>query len=207
MSNAEPRLYLVSPLLHKAAPFLPLLRAALSGGGVASLLLRLGSSDEVAAARLIGEIAPLAQAQDVAVVIDGAPQLVLATGADGAHVSGAGDELTAAIELLSPNFIVGAGAGTRHDAMVAGEAGVDYLLFGEPDDTPSPKALAALQERIGWWSELFTTPSVAYVHEPGEIQSLTRAGADFLMLGDYLWRDPRGAAAAVREAQRLVAES
>jgi thiamine-phosphate pyrophosphorylase len=208
MSDAEPRLYLVSPRLCEAAPFLPLLRDALSGGGVASLLLRLGLSDEAAAARLVGEIAPVAQAQGVALIIDGAPQLVRASGADGAHVAGAGDELTAAIKGLAPDFIVGAGAlATRHDAMVAGEAGADYLLFGDLDEAPSVKGLATLEERINWWSELFTTPCVAYVREPVEIRSLHRAGADFLMLGDYLWRDPRGAAAAIAEAQRLVAEA
>jgi len=206
MPKAEPRLYLVTPALADTAAFVPMLQDALAQGGVASLLLRLEAVNEAQAKRIIGEIAPLAQDRGVAVVIDGAPQLVAQTGLDGAQVCGAGKELTAAIKMLSPDYIVGAGGlQTRHDAMVAGEAGADYLLFGDDSDA-SPAAFAALQERVGWWSQLFTTPCVALARGCAEIAVLTRAGADFLMLGDYVWSSAAGAAPAVAEAQRIIAE-
>lgn len=202
MSDA--RLYLATPVLLDASAFLPLLESALAQGGVASLLVRLGTSDEAAAKRMIGEIAPPTQDKGVAVVIDGKPQLALEAGADGAHVGGCGQELTRAIKLLSPAHIVGAGAlSTRHDAMVAGEAGADYLLFGDEGDAMD---CSALQERVRWWSQLFTTPCVALARRDAEIAALTSAGADFLMLGDYVWSDPRGPAAAVAQARRILAE-
>ncbi|HYA81581.1 MAG TPA: thiamine phosphate synthase [Methylocystis sp.] len=202
MSDA--RLYLATPVLLDAAAFLPQLEAALSQGGVASLLVRLGTSDETAAKRIIAEIARPTQDKAVAVVIDGKPQLALEADVDGAQVRGCGEELTRAIKLLSPSHIVGAGAlSTRHDAMVAGEAGADYLLFGDDCDA---EEFAALQERVRWWSQLFTTPCVALARGDAEIAALTSAGADFLMLGDYVWSDPRGPAAAVAQARRILAE-
>ncbi|HXY57320.1 MAG TPA: thiamine phosphate synthase [Methylocystis sp.] len=203
MSDA--RLYLATPALSDVAAFLSQLKGAFAKGGVASLLVRLGTSDEKAAKRILGEIARAAQDEGVAVVFDGAARLALEAGADGAHVRGCGEELTHAIELLSPSHIVGAGAlPTRHDAMVAGEAGADYLLFGDDGDAAD---FAALQERVRWWSQLFTTPCVALARRDAEIAALIGAGADFLMLGDYVWRDPHGPAAAVAKAQRIVAET
>jgi len=205
MPDADPRIYLVSPVLSEAAGFSPLLREALAGGGVASLLLRFSAPDDVAAARIAADIAPLAQSRGVAVILAEKPGLVQATGADGAHVSGVGPALEAAIKRLAPDHIVGAGAlATRHEAMIAGEAGADYLLFGEPGET---EPLAAREERVAWWAELFTTPCVAFAKDISEISRLIRAGADFVMLGDLVWRDPRGAGVAMEGARRLIAEA
>ena len=84
--------------------------------------------------------------------------------------------------------------------MAAGEAGADYLMFGcgaEPH--------AQIVERVAWWAEIFTVPCVGYAHNLGAIGDLVRAGADFIALGDAVFADPRGAAAALRDAARLIA--
>lgn len=200
-----PSLYLVTPLLSEAAPFLPKLREALAAVDVASVLLRLAPMDEPAACRLIEEIAALVQASGAALLVEGDPALALKAGADGAHVAGVGETLNAAIKLLSPGNIVGAGRlATRHDAMVAGEAGADYLLFGDWD---APLAPAELEERIRWWTEIFNTPCVALAQNLEEAKPLGEAGADFIMLGDCVWRDPRGPAAALGDIARAFTEA
>ena len=71
-----PSLYLVTPLLSEAAPFLPKLREALAAVDVASVLLRLAPMDEPAACRLIEEIAALVQASGAALLVEGDPALV-----------------------------------------------------------------------------------------------------------------------------------
>jgi thiamine-phosphate pyrophosphorylase len=200
---SETGLYLVTPVLAEAEPFLPLLAEATAAVELASVLLRLAPSTEAFAVRLIGETASLVQAHGVALLIDGDPALALAAGADGVHVTGAGTALDAAIKRLSPDFIVGAGGlPTRHDAMVAGEAGADYLLFG---DCAAPLETAELEERVRWWTEIFSTPCVAFAHRLEQIAPLAAAGADFVMLGDCVWDDPRGPAAALMEARRALA--
>ena len=55
-------------------------------------------------------------------------------GADGVHLPGRDmGPLKRALTALKPERIVGAGdVRSRHDAMQAGETGVDYVMFGEP---------------------------------------------------------------------------
>src|SRR5215475_8534142 len=52
------------------------------------------------------------------------------------------------IKALKPQRIVGAGGlQSRDDAMTAGEAGADYVLFGEPDPTGHRPRLEAIADR------------------------------------------------------------
>ncbi|HEY8136803.1 MAG TPA: thiamine phosphate synthase, partial [Methylocystis sp.] len=156
------------------------------------------------AARLVRAVAEPAQAKGVALLIDGSPALALEAGADGAHVGGVGAPLKDAIKRLSPRYIVGAGAlATRDDAMTAGESGADYVLLGED---AAPLDAPALLERVRWWAEIFNTPCVAFARSLEDVGPLVAAGADFVMLGDCVWSDPRGPAAAVADARRAIAE-
>jgi thiamine-phosphate pyrophosphorylase len=204
MSDPSPGLYLVTPVLTEAESFLPALREALASAAIASLLLRLGPLEDAQAARLVRALAEPAQAKGAALLIDGSPALALETGADGAHVGGVGAPLSEAIKRLSPRYIVGAGVlATRDDAMTAGESGADYVLFGED---AAPLDASALLERVAWWAEIFNTPCVAFARSLQDVGPLVAAGADFVMLGDCVWSDPRGPAAAVADARRAIAE-
>ena len=157
MSDPSPGLYLVTPVLTEAEPFLPTLREALASAAIASLLLRLGPLEDAQAARLVRAVAETAQAKGVALLIDGSPALALEAGADGAHVGGVGAPLNDAIKRLSPRYIVGAGGlATRDEAMTAGESGADYVLFG---DDAAPLDAPALLDRVAWWARFSTRPA------------------------------------------------
>lgn len=197
MSEETPRLYLVTPPIDEVDKFLPCLRAALEAADVASLLLRL-QADGDEAEKIIQAVAALAQPREVALILEGEPDLVLRTGADGLHVTEGQERLAAAIARLSPDYIVGAGAlQSRDDAMWAGEAGADYVLFGDVDADESAPSIA---ERTRWWAEIFNTPCVALARSLDEIGPLAAAGADFVMIGDAVWDDPRGPGEAIRDA-------
>ena len=86
--------------------------------------------------------------------------------------------------------------------MAAGEAGADYVMFGGPGGAEPDGGVV---ERVAWWADIFNVPCVAYAHDLGAIGDLVRAGADFIALGDAVFADPRGAAAALRDAARLIA--
>ncbi|ATQ68028.1 MULTISPECIES: thiamine phosphate synthase [Methylosinus] len=193
---SEPaRLYLATPLLTAVDPFLPALREALDAAEVASLLLRLGegASDEAVRA-----VAALAQPRDIALLLEGESERVARCGADGLHFSYGDKRLAAELKRLHPDFIVGVGGlETRDDAMRAGEAGADYLLFdGDFDET---------LERAAWWAEIFETPCVALARRLEEVGPLAATGAEFVMIGEAAWSDPRGPAAALREAAARIA--
>lgn len=201
MSEDAPRLYLAPPPLAEARDFLPALTSALSAGEVASLLIRLAGDDPRRNEDIVRALAPLAQEKGVAVLVDGSVTVALRARADGAHVSGSGDELADAVKKLSPRYIVGAGGlALRDDAMRAGELGADYVLF-EDDDRE------ALAERVSWWTELFNTPCVARAASLADVAPLAQAGADFVMLDDAVWTDSRGPAAAVADALKHLQEA
>lgn len=193
-----PRLYLITPPVTDAERFAAELTGALGAADIAAVLLRLADGDERTLINRIKTLAPVVQDRGAALLLDGHADLVARGGADGAHLNGI-EAFSSALEQLKPERIAGAGHLTsRHDAMSAAESGADYLLFGEPG---SP--LDATREQVAWAAELFELPCVAYANDMTEIAPLVAAGADFIAL-DFIWRDSRGAAAAIAEtAQHL----
>lgn len=205
MAETNARLYLITPPIADAAAFAPVFEAALSTCDIACVLLRTASLDPIGAKAIVRALIPLAQAQDVACLIAEDPQLALRAGGDGVHVEAAPEHLADAIGVLRPGRIVGAGGLTTRDAaMIAGESGVDYLMFGGPESEDSH---AAIVERVAWWAEIFNVPCIGYAHELGAIGDLVRAGADFVALGDAVFADPRGVVAALREAAFALAQA
>jgi thiamine-phosphate pyrophosphorylase len=200
-ARPAPRLYLVSPIVTDPVTILDQLAAVLSATDVAAVLLRLAPADERTLINRIKAIAPSVQGRGAALVISGAPELVARTGADGAHLDG-GAALASAVSALKPRFIAGAGdLRTRHDAMIAAEAGADYVMFGEPDADGRRPSFTAVVERVAWWTELFEIPCVAYAERFGEMGELGTAGADFIAIGDAAIADPRGCAVALAQAR------
>ena len=211
----RPRLYLVTPPLGDPAAFAAELAAALEAGDIAAVLLRLEPSDERTLVNRAKTVAAVVQRHDVALVLDGHPEIAIRAGADGAHLTGI-DALTEAIGSLKPDRIAGAGGlRSRHDAMLAGEAAADYVIFGEPPAPyPPPQAgedrrppFAAVEERVAWWAEVFEQPCVGYAASLDEVAPLARAGADFVALGDWIWTHPQGPVAAVHIAAEQIASA
>jgi len=198
MSDDAPRLYLITPPVAEPSAFAPVFEAALDAADIACVLIRVNARDEGTAKKIIRALGPLAQSHGAACLVMNYPKLAVRTDADGVHMEPDGAALAAALESLQPGRIVGAGGlASRDEAMTAGEAGVDYLMFGGPE---SAEPHAGIVERVAWWAEIFNVPCIGYAHDLDGIADLVRAGADFVALGDAVWNDPRGPAAAVTEA-------
>jgi thiamine-phosphate pyrophosphorylase len=198
-----PRLYLITPVIEDTADFVRELPLVLDSAGLAAVLLRLKLAGESDLARRAKAVAAAVQPRDVALVLDGHPDIAARAGADGSHLSGI-TAFTAAVDSLKPARIAGCGGlKTRHDAMAAAERGADYVLFGEPEASGWRPSFAAIVERIEWWAELFEIPCVGFAGGPDEIEALAAAGADFIAC-DFIWTDPRGPAAALAEAAQQI---
>jgi thiamine-phosphate pyrophosphorylase len=200
------RLYLVTPQLGDTVAFARDVGAALQAGDIAAVLLRLERADERTMINRAKTISAVVQRHDIALLLDGYPELAARAGADGAHLTSI-EALTAAIPALKPDRIAGVGGlHSRHDAMLAGEAGADYVMFGEPDRRGGRPPLDAIEERLNWWSELFEAPCVGYAASLDEVAPLAQAGADFVVLGDWIWTQSQPPAAAIAAAAGLLAE-
>jgi thiamine-phosphate pyrophosphorylase len=201
-----PRLYLVTASVAEPSAIVDKLKAALAATDVAAVLLRLAPANERTLINRIKALAPTVQGSGAALLVDERADLALRAGADGAHLHGSA-ALVSAISTLKPQRIAGAGRlATRHETMLAAEAGADYVMIGEPDSGGRRPSLPAIVERVAWWSELFEVPCVAYAEQFDEMGELCGAGADFIAIGDAALADPGGCALALADAQlRVVA--
>jgi thiamine-phosphate pyrophosphorylase len=195
-----PRLYVATPLVADPQTLLASLPQLLAQADVAAVLVRLTLADPRAMISTVKALAPAIQDSGAALLLDAHVELVARGGADGAHVTGI-EALQDALPALKPVRIAGVGGlKTRHDSMMAGELGADYVLFGEPDADGRRPPVAAIAERLQWWDELFEPPCVGFAGALDEVAIFARAGADFVLVGDFIWADPRGAASALKEA-------
>jgi thiamine-phosphate pyrophosphorylase len=202
-----PRLYLTTPVVGDPSPLVANLPAVLAADDVAAVLLRLAPADQRTMIARIKALAPAVQHSGAALLIDGPVELVARAGADGAHLTGI-EAMQDALPTLKPDRIAGVGGlATRHDSMIAGEAGADYVLFGEPDAKGQRPSNEAISERLQWWAELFEPPCVGFAASIAEAGEFAAAGADFVLVGDFIWADPRGAAVALMDAGQAIRQN
>lgn len=202
------RLYLITPPAIEPAAFRDLLAAALDGGDVAAVQLRLKETGEDALRRAIDLLRPVAQSRGVAFLLNDRPDLAARHDCDGAHVGQTDTPAAEARRLLGPDRTLGV---TCHDsrdlAMRAGEEGADYVAFGAFFPTASKDApTRAEPDILRWWSELMELPCVAIGGITAEnCAPLVRAGADFLAVIGAVWNHPEGPAAGVRAMNAAIA--
>jgi thiamine-phosphate pyrophosphorylase len=202
-----PRLYLATSVVDDPAALIAGLPALLAGADVAAVLLRLQPADDRTLINRAKALAPIIQDSGAALLLDGHAELVARSGADGAHLSGI-EALSEALPSLKPDRIAGVGGlATRHDSMAAGEAGADYVLFGEPDAKGERPSVEAIAERLEWWAELFEPPCVGFAASIEEAREFAAVGADFILAGDFIWNDPRGAAAALMDTEQAIKQA
>ncbi len=202
-----PRLYLATSEVDDPSQLAGQLPELLAAADVAALLLRLKPTDQRTMIARVKTLAPLVQNAGTALLLDGHVELVARAGADGAHLNGLA-ALEDALPSLKPDRIAGVGGlATRHDSMAAGEKGADYVLFGEPDAKGQRPSAEAIAERLQWWDELFEPPCIGFAASRQEAAEFAAAGADFVLVGDFIWTDPRGATAALVDAGQAIADA
>jgi thiamine-phosphate pyrophosphorylase len=202
-----PRLYLATPEVDDPSPLIAGLAGLLGEADIAAVLLRLKPTDQRTMISRVKVLASAIQAAGAALLLDGHVELVARAGADGAHLTGLA-AMEDALPTLKPDRIAGVGGlATRHDSMAAGEAGADYVLFGEPDAKGQRPSVEAIAERLGWWAELFEPPCVGFAASREEAYEFAAAGADFVLVGDFIWNDLRGAAAALKDVEQAIRQA
>ena len=202
MANSpDCRLYLITPpQIPDLAAFARELEAALSGGDVAALQIRLKEATDDQIAEAVHALSPIAERKGVAVILNDRPDLAARLGCDGVHVGQEDAPYEEARRLMGRDRIVGVTChDSRHLAMEAAEAGADYVAFGAFFDTATkePKTRAD-PEILTIWQETMQTPCVAIGGLTVETAAqLAQAGADFLAVSAGVWAHPDGPAKAV----------
>ncbi len=194
-----PGIYLITPPLTDAAPFLPKLAEALDAVEVACVRLRMASDAEDDLRRAADQVRDVAHQRDVAVTLTDHFRLVQPLGVDGVHLENPRLTVRDARKALGEDAIVGAFAGaSKHSGMIAAEAGADYISFGPLVASALGDGDVAEPHLFVWWSEMIQTPVVA---EGGLSIDLARALAfsvDFLAMDQAVWDHPDGPAKALK---------
>ena len=207
---ATTRLYLITPPAFDPDKFAGELEAALAGGDVACLQLRLKDVADDVVRQVTAVLKPIAQAHDVAFIMNDRPDLAAELGCDGVHVGEEDMPYAEARRLLGPDRIVGVTCGASRDrAITAAEAGADYVAFGAffPSPTKGGTKYRANPEILRDWSETTVVPCCAI---GGITQQncgpLIEAGADFLAVISSVWSYPAGPRAAVADFNEVFAK-
>jgi thiamine-phosphate pyrophosphorylase len=202
------RLYLITPpSIAEPASFARLLAEALEAGPVAALQIRLKSAPEEHLAEVVRITGPIARDHGVALILNDRPDLAARMRCDGVHIGQEDTPYAQARRLLGSDRIVGVTChDSRHLAMLAAEAGADYVAFGAFYPTLTKTApTRADPDILTSWQETMLTPCVAIGGiEPGNCRPLVSAGADFLAASSGVWNFPGGPGAAVDLFKREI---
>jgi thiamine-phosphate pyrophosphorylase len=210
MPGAEParcRLYLVTPSVLDPRVFRDHLAQALDGGDVACVQLRLKDVDDDAVRRACDLLKPVATQRDVAFVLNDRPDLAALSDCDGVHVGQGDTPYAEARRLVGADRIVGVTChDSRHLALIAAEAGADYVAFGAFYPTKTkPSNYRPAPELLAWWGDVMTVPSVAIGGiTPENCRKLIEAGADFIAVVSAVWECADGPGAAVAAFNRAI---
>lgn len=210
--EARSRLYLVAAVGTDVRRLAPVLDSS-----AAATLLVTSAASVALTAQSARPLIELAQAKNIAALIEDDAGLARTLRADGVHLPWGKDiaaRYAEAREVLGTRFIVGVDVGrSRHDAMTLAEDGADYIGFGIPAHVEDRAAAAERRrELIAWWSEIFEVPCVAFdVETAEEAQALAAAGADFIAMRGDIELDPasaeslaRGIAEAAQQREALA---
>jgi thiamine-phosphate pyrophosphorylase len=208
--RATTRLYLITPPALDPQEFAPRLEAALSGGDVAAVQLRLKDVDDEAVRAAAARLQPLVQERGVAFIMNDRPDLAAELDCDGVHVGEEDWPYARARTAVGPDRIVGVTCGaSRHRALVASEAGADYVAFGAffPSTTKTGTKYRPAPELLKDWSDMTVVPCCAIGGITQEnCGPLVAAGADFLAVIGAIWNYPAGPEAAVAAFNMVFAK-
>jgi len=207
MTDQACQLYLISPL-NVAGDFSDRLARALDAGPVAAFQFRVKDVDNHAAAKLAEPLQRICADRDVAFIVNDSVTLAKRLGADGVHLGRSDGDIGEARAELGPSVQIGATChDSRHFAMEAGEAGVDYVAFGAFYETQTkPSEYRPEPEILTWWSRIFELPCVAIGGiTPANAPPLIAAGADFVAVCGAVWNGDE--AKAVGDFTAMFAKS
>ncbi|SMX35228.1 thiamine phosphate synthase [Actibacterium lipolyticum] len=189
MADIErPQIYLITPPEFELSEFPARLASVLDAHEVACVRLALASRDEDRVARAADALREVTHARDIALTIEAHVQLVERLGLDGVHLTDGSRSVRKVRKELGADAIVGAFCGaSRHDGLIAGEAGADYVSFGPVGDSTLGDGTKAEPELFAWWSEVVEVPIVAEGALTIETIRTLAPVSDFFGIGEEIW--------------------
>ncbi|MDZ4792243.1 MAG: thiamine phosphate synthase [Hyphomicrobiales bacterium] len=180
----------VSQLPVSKAP--ALLEEALLAGQAACMLFK-PSAVATLGDDLTRDLIALTKRHGAVALLENDAELAERLGADGLHLTDLtlpNETIAGARGRLGDRAVIGAHAIlSRHQGMICGEAGADYISFDRraPEDDHE---IGPISDIVRWWADIIEIPCVAW-HRGGydEAAELIAAGADFIAVDALIWQN------------------
>jgi thiamine-phosphate pyrophosphorylase len=197
LDEVAPRLYLIGPMMEPTGSILEMLSVVLDAVDPVGFLLPAETGRDRSIAQNLRD---LCADRNTAFLVQDDSDLAKSVSADGVHQSD--PNLIASLRAtLADDQILGAETRhSRHDAMVAGEEGADYIAFGRLGEPVDQEIL----DLVSWWREVTVLPSLAFAETPDDVAKLVNAGADFIGISGAVWNDPEGPRAGALRMQAAI---
>ena len=197
-------LYLITPEKIILPEFKAVLTELVTEVPISCLQLRLPDLSLADFKEAVDTLAPIAWDKDIAVLLCDEADLVNELDLDGVHLEydNSAKNVKAARKLIGEEKSLGVSCGSsKHEAMLAGESGADYVSFGPlfPSPTKGMPAEAGVEEALSWWAIMMELPCVAIGGlTTDNVQTALDTKAEFIAPLSGIWSAPEGPIAAAK---------
>lgn len=179
---------------------------ALSGGDVASVLLRAGSAEEHEFEAFCEALTPSIMSAGVAAIICDATQIAGRCEADGIYLERNRSQLGDVMARFSPQKIVGCGGiMDKHNALKIGELDPDFLVLGKLGKDIKPEAHPKNLALGEWWAQFVEIPGVVSAGNSIEsVVDVAKTGVDFVLAEAAVFGGNASAIDSVKSINELL---
>ncbi|WP_420549255.1 thiamine phosphate synthase [Curvivirga sp.] len=197
-------IYLITPEEIELDQFASSLKGVMNEVPVSCLQIRLPHADKNILKAAIEKLAPIAWEHEAAVLLCDQPDLAVEMDLDGVHLETSVDakHVKAIRKIVGNDRSIGVSClNSTHTAMLAGEAGADYVSFGPlfPSPTKGMPAEEGVDECLRAWALAMEVPCVAIGGITTDNVNIALAtGAEFIAPLSGIWQHPEGPVAAAK---------
>jgi thiamine-phosphate pyrophosphorylase len=201
------QLYLISPPKIELQNFAIQLEKALATKKIPVFQLRLKDISDNEIIENGKKLLEICRKYQTSFILNDRLDLALKIGANGVHLGSDDGAVLEARKNSPQNFIIGSSCyDSKHNAMVAGEQGADYISFGTffPSKTKNSSGKPTT-EILEWCRDYINIPSVAIGGITADnCDILIKAGADFLAVISYVWDHEKGVEFAIDSLKKAI---
>ena len=198
------KIYLISPPKIDLDEFSNDLQQVVQDSKIGAFQLRLKDADISEVKRAVKSLLPICHDHGVPFFINDYYELARDYDIDGIHVGQDDCDIKNLIKEFSSQKIIGVSCqNSKHNAMIAAEAGADYVSFGAFFPTKTKKNTATSDvEILDWWLKYTNIPCAAIGginHD--NIGQIAKSKADFICLISAIWDYKSGPKEAIKQIE------
>jgi thiamine-phosphate pyrophosphorylase len=189
MTNSQlPQIYVISPPEIDVNNFVLLIEKIMYKTQISCIRLGLSSILKEELVKTISKIREFLIPFDIPIIIENHYKLVRELELNGVHLTDGSNSVKHARKHLGSDHIIGAYCGSsRHNALIAAEAGANYISMGPLVKNKHGNERITPIETFKWWSKFIEIPIVAEGNLNQNVIGKLLSVTDFVAIGSEIW--------------------